>query len=119
MGGRQQGSPWVPETITGEVIPNEWDGSFRVTGVVIACDKERDLLVDHAENHPDLLENRPGRVQATGLIRTDGGREYIRILSYNRLDDSRYTSPGGTTLPDIQPPRSKRRARSRKGANKK
>ena len=76
----------VHETVIGSVLPNSWDNEYQVTGVVIACESERDLEVINFSSHPELSRLCRAMVAVTGIIRVQGDREQILVEKVRVLD---------------------------------
>jgi len=74
------------ETVTGSVLPNSWDKEYRVTGVVIACDSERELEVVNLYSHPELAGLCRSMVAVTGVVMMQGEREQIQVEHFRVLE---------------------------------
>ena len=83
----------VHETVIGSVLPNSWDNEYRVTGVVIACESERDLEVINFSSHPELSRLCRAMVAVTGIVRVLGDREEIQVEKVRVLDGDTKLAP--------------------------
>ena len=76
----------VHETLTGSVLPGTWDREYRITGVVIACDGERELNVSNLSCHPHLSDLCRSMVRVSGVTSWHGAREGILVEDFQILD---------------------------------
>ncbi len=76
----------VHESLTGSVLPDTWDGDYRVTGVVIACEGERELAVSNLSSHPHLSDLCRSMIRVSGMTSRHGGREEIFVEDFRLLD---------------------------------
>lgn len=76
----------VHETVIGSVLPNSWDSEYRVTGVVIACESERDLEVVNFSSYPELSTLCRAMVAVTGIVMVQGDRELIQVENIRVLE---------------------------------
>lgn len=74
-------------TISGIVIPAQWDANGKVITVTIHTNDEKVLLVEHTKIGNDLLNLLHKEVEVTGKIRERlDGKTCIGIKSYKALD---------------------------------
>jgi hypothetical protein len=77
----------VLETVSGSLFPCDWDGNFRVTALLIACNGERELEIANLACHPGLIGLCPSMVRVRGLVSPGyGDRERIVVKEYSLLD---------------------------------
>jgi hypothetical protein len=74
------------ETISGFIVPRQWDEHFRVTEILIACDAERDVQVVNLKAFPTLVTLARKRASVTGTIRKIGTIETIHVESFTPMD---------------------------------
>jgi len=89
----------VRETVTGCIVPDAWDNKYRVTGVVIACNNERELEVVNLTAHPELSGLCMSRITATGIVMVRDGREQIQVENFRVL-----TTDASVNLQPYTPP---------------
>lgn len=69
-------------TVTGYVLPDAWGADFEVTGVLVADDRERELVVANVSEHPGLLGLCRRKVSATGCLAVKDGRLLFTVREY-------------------------------------
>ena len=74
------------ETVTGVLVAANWDQEYKVTGVVIACEGERDIHVINSQALPELAFLMGKRVSATGAVFRKSGVESMRVRHCYPLD---------------------------------
>ncbi|MFH1913807.1 MAG: hypothetical protein ABIK45_06000 [Pseudomonadota bacterium] len=74
------------ETISGFIVPMQWDDQFRVTEVLIACEAERDVQVANLHTFPALLSLTRTRASVTGTVRRVGNVETIHVESFTLVE---------------------------------
>lgn len=77
------------ESVTGFVVPAHWDDNNAVTSVLIACEGERDIVVDGLSECPILLSLLQKKATITGEVTLVGGVERIRVESVAIAPDNR------------------------------
>ena len=76
----------IENTISGIVMPTEWDDYDDVTSVAIQTSDEKEYLVDRNKKGKELLELIEEEVAATGVVREDGDSNYIiKVNEYSVL----------------------------------
>jgi len=76
----------IENTISGIVIPIEWDDYDDSTRVAIQTSDEKEYLVDRNKKGKELLELIEEEVEATGVVREDGDSNYIiKVNEYSVL----------------------------------
>ena len=76
----------IENTISGMVIPIEWDDYDDITRVAIQTSDEKEYLVDRNKKGKELLELIEEEVEATGVVREDGDSNYIiKVNEYSVL----------------------------------
>jgi len=76
-------------TISGIVIPDQWDTNGKVLAVTIHANDEKVFLVEHTKIGNDLLNLIHKEVEVTGKIRERlDGRASVGIKSYKTADSS-------------------------------
>lgn len=86
-GGRQgprDGGSLV--SVAGYVLPDAWGENFEVAGVLIADDRERELVVDNVAEHPALLDLCRRKVTATGWLAARDGRLLFTVRDFAVAD---------------------------------
>ena len=73
-------------SVTGYVLPDAWGEQYEVAGVLIADDRERELVVGNVADHPALLELCRRKVTATGWLTAREGRLLFTVRDYAVLD---------------------------------
>ncbi|BDQ37059.1 hypothetical protein SYK_14190 [Pseudodesulfovibrio nedwellii] len=76
---RQKTSAHQKETVRGVVVPKEWDNSFQVTELLIACKDEREIRVENLDKFPILFSLSQKEARITGTILKDDGDESIIV----------------------------------------
>ncbi|WP_245590780.1 hypothetical protein [Nitratidesulfovibrio termitidis] len=71
---------------TGYVLPDAWGKNFEVAGVLIADDRERELVVGNVAEHPDLLGLCRRKVTATGWLAARDGRLLFTVRDFMVVD---------------------------------
>jgi hypothetical protein len=75
-------------TVTGIVVPNEWDDSDNVTGVAIQTKDDAEYAVEHNPKGKELLRWLDHEVEAKGVVRqTPDGDMIISVKKYESLGD--------------------------------
>ena len=74
------------ETIRGMVLPQQWDDSFRVTEVLIACKDEREIRVENFEHLPNLLSLSRAEAVFTGVVQKKEGVESMIVESFAPIE---------------------------------
>jgi hypothetical protein len=74
------------ETISGFIVPMQWDEQYRVTEVLIACEAERDVQVANLDTFPALVSLARCRASITGTVRRVGGVETIHVESFTPME---------------------------------
>jgi len=78
------------ETISGFIVPMQWDEQFRVTEVLIACEAERDVQVANLDTFPGLVSLARTRAFVTGTVRRVGNVETIHVESFTPVETAEY-----------------------------
>jgi hypothetical protein len=73
-------------SVTGYVLPDAWGENFEVSGVLIADDRERELVVGNVAEHPALLELCRRKVTATGWLAARDGRLLFTVREFAVAD---------------------------------
>jgi hypothetical protein len=73
-------------SVTGYVLPNAWGKDFEVAGVLIADDRERELVVGNMAEHPALLGLCRRKVTATGWLAARDGRLLFTVRDFAVVD---------------------------------
>lgn len=73
-------------SVTGYVLPDAWGKDFEVAGVLIADDRERELVVGNVAEHPELLGLCRRKVTATGWLTARDGRLLLTVRAFTVLD---------------------------------
>lgn len=73
-------------SVTGYVLPDAWGAQYEVAGVLIADDRERELVVDNVADHPALLDLCRRKVTATGWLTAREGRLLFTVRDYAVVD---------------------------------
>jgi len=73
-------------SVTGYVLPDAWGENFEVSGVLIADDRERELVVGNVAEHPALLELCRRKVTATGWLAARDGRLLLTVREFGVVD---------------------------------
>lgn len=76
-------------SVTGYVLPDAWGENFEVSGVLIADDRERELVVGNVAEHPALLELCRRKVTATGWLAARDGRLRFTVREFAVVDAAR------------------------------
>jgi transcriptional accessory protein Tex/SPT6 len=98
MGHRTETSIAGSETVIGVLIPHGWDEDFSVTSVSLACDGEREIVIDNLSRHPGLLALLRKRLRVTGSVVRSGQGESMDVNTYHPLgDDAKDLEHKGTT----------------------
>lgn len=79
-------TPARRETISGFIVPMQWDEQFRVTEILIACEAERDVQVANLHTFPTLVSLARRRASITGTVRKVGGIETIHVESFTPME---------------------------------
>lgn len=69
-------------SVTGYVLPDAWGKQYEVAGVLIADDRERELVVGNVADHPALLKLCRRKVTATGWLTAREGRLLFTVRDY-------------------------------------
>jgi hypothetical protein len=88
MGHRTRRSAPESETVIGVLIPHGWDEHFSVTSISLACDGEREIVINNLDAHPGLLVLLRKRISATGTMERDEQGESMAVRSYRPLKES-------------------------------
>lgn len=80
----RDGQPLV--SVTGYVLPDAWGAQYEVAGVLIADDRERELVVDNVADHPAMLNLCRRKVTATGWLTAREGRLLFTVRDYAVVD---------------------------------
>ena len=84
----KKSEPPKEETITGYVVPNEWDNEDNVVAISISTDDD-DYVVELNKLGEELFDFLDEDVEVTGIIRDDkDGTKRIRVTSYEVLEDA-------------------------------
>lgn len=73
-------------SVTGYVLPDAWGKDFEVAGVLIADDRERELVVGNMAEHPELLNLCRRKVTASGWLAARDGRLLFTVRDFTVLD---------------------------------
>ncbi|NHZ46200.1 hypothetical protein FVW27_05985 [Desulfovibrio sp. XJ01] len=73
-------------SVTGYVLPDAWGKDFEVAGVLIADDRERELVVGNMAEHPELLNLCRRKVMASGWLAARDGRLLFTVRDFTVLD---------------------------------
>ncbi|MBZ2172337.1 hypothetical protein EKK70_14025 [Desulfovibrio sp. DS-1] len=73
-------------SVTGYVLPDAWGKDFEVAGVLIADDRERELVVGNVAEHRELLGLCRRKVTATGWLTARDGRLLLTVREFTVLD---------------------------------
>jgi len=73
-------------SVTGYVLPDAWGENFEVSGVLIADDRERELVVGNVAEHPALLDLCRRKVTATGWLAARDGRLRFTVREFAVVD---------------------------------
>ncbi len=85
---KEQKTP-TEETLTGFVIPDEWDNNDTVIAIAISTEDE-DYLVERNKQGEELFDFLDEDVEVTGFVREDkDGTKHISVTTYDilHLDD--------------------------------
>ena len=78
--------PWNHEnrltTITGVIIPADWDQDGRITGVAISTHDEDEYLVQGRAKGTELVRLLRKEVEVTGWAELDQGKKTITVKDY-------------------------------------
>ncbi len=82
-------------TISGIVVPNEWDDSDNVTGVAIQTENDEEYAVEHNPKGKELLRWLDHEVEVKGVVRqTPDDDMIISVKKYKSLGDQDETPLG-------------------------
>ncbi len=73
-------------SVTGYVLPDAWGDNYEVSGVLIADDRERELVVGNVADHPALLTLCRRKVTATGRLAARDGRLLFTVRDFMVVD---------------------------------
>lgn len=73
-------------SVAGYVLPDAWGKDFEVAGVLIADDRERELVVGNVAEHPELLGLCRRKVTATGWLAARDGRLLFTVRDFAVVD---------------------------------
>lgn len=73
-------------SVIGYVLPDAWGKDFEVAGVLIADDRERELVVGNVAEHPALLGLCRRKVTATGWLAARDGRLLFTVRDFAVVD---------------------------------
>ena len=77
-------------TVSGLILPVEWDENDTVVAVVIETTDEESFIVETDKKGKELLQFIHHEVEATGTTReAQYGNMYIKVKSYTPLEKSR------------------------------
>ncbi|MDD5207474.1 MAG: hypothetical protein PHS17_18745 [Desulfobacterales bacterium] len=77
-------------TISGLILPVEWDESDKVVGVVIETADEESFIVDPDTKGRELLKFMHHKVEVTGRVRPgEYGDMHIKIIKCVRIDQKK------------------------------
>lgn len=78
--------PWKHEnrltTVTGVIIPADWDRDGRITGVAISTHDEKEYLVRRRAKGAELVRLLQKEVEVTGWTELDQGKKTIVVKDY-------------------------------------
>lgn len=75
-------------TITGVVVPTDWDARGTISAVAISTPREEEYLVENGPLAEDLLDLYGTEVLVTGTVSEDNdGNKMIAVQSYELLGD--------------------------------
>ncbi len=75
-------------TITGVVVPTDWDARGTISAVAISTPREEEYLVENGPLAEDLLDLYGADVLVTGTVSDDmEGNKMIAVESYELLGD--------------------------------
>ena len=75
-------------SVSGVVVPTEWDESDRLVEVALFSPEDGELTVGSSGAGPKLLGLTHCRVAVQGRILAQGGRKVIEVASYKVLADA-------------------------------
>ena len=75
------------DTVDGVLIPSEWDSSYRVIDIAIACNGEREVTIANLKAHPGLHELLRKRVKVFGRVRRFGQKETMDVESFQLFNE--------------------------------
>jgi hypothetical protein len=77
---------WYPEdgltTVTGIIIPADWDRDGRITGVAISTHDEDEYLVLRREKGTELAQLLQKEVEVTGWTELNQGKKTMVVKDY-------------------------------------
>ena len=79
------------QTISGILVPNQWDKTGRITGFTIQSFNEIEYLVEPRKTVKDLNSLLHKKVEVTGLVKEHlDGKKTIRIKTFKPMGDDHY-----------------------------
>jgi len=72
-------------TLTGIVMPSEWDGLGNVQAVHLSTYREEEFLVDRRGRGRELLDCLRKKVEVVGIVSGHVGQKNIRVKQYRFL----------------------------------
>jgi uncharacterized membrane protein YcgQ (UPF0703/DUF1980 family) len=84
----KKNEPQKEETITGYIVPSEWDNEDNVVAISISTDDD-DYVVELNKLGEELFDFIDEDVEVTGIVREDkDGTKRVRVISYEVLEDT-------------------------------
>ena len=76
------------DIVDGVLIPSEWDSSYRVKSIAIACNGEREVAITNLKEHPGLYELLRKRVKVVGKVRRHDQKETMDVESFRLFNET-------------------------------